>query len=185
LAVDEQTASLRTTTTLYQTYSSLLTTSNSLLSSLESSNYTDRILILGALFFFLLVCAYILKRRIWDRTVGGALGWIFGGGKIVKKGVDKVIGEGKGGVLTATKGSGMITGTASSVLGAMQTGAVAVKEEAKGGVEKGREAAEDLLSSVVPPASTAVSSPVPADEAIVPLDPPEPVAAAALPRDEL
>lgn len=61
--------------------------SSSLLTALEQSNYTDRILILAAVFFFLLVCAYILKKRILDKAIyiiggpGRAVGKI-GGGKV-------------------------------------------------------------------------------------------------------
>ncbi|CDZ98394.1 SEC20 [Phaffia rhodozyma] len=83
--LDESTATLRSTTNLYETYSSLLQASSSLLTALEQANYTDRILIIAAVLFFLLVCGYILKKRVLDKAVGGLTYIIGGPGGAAKK----------------------------------------------------------------------------------------------------
>jgi hypothetical protein len=55
------------TSNQYSTFTSLLSTSKSLITSLEKADYLDRFLLLFALIFFVLVCIYVIKRRILDK----------------------------------------------------------------------------------------------------------------------
>lgn len=91
MITDESTRTLQLTQALYDTYTSLLVTSAQIVKTLEKADWTDRLLILGALALFLGVCAWIVKRRVLDRLVGGVLGvggwWIRGSGRLVRLGL--------------------------------------------------------------------------------------------------
>ncbi|KAK4685769.1 protein transport protein SEC20, partial [Tremellales sp. Uapishka_1] len=84
---DESTKTLQSTANLYDSYASLLTTSRHLIKHLEKADWYDRLLILFALLFFVLVVGYILKRRVLDKLVGGVGWWVFGTGKLVRMGL--------------------------------------------------------------------------------------------------
>lgn len=51
----------------YTTFSGLLNVSKAIITSLERADYIDRLLIVAALLFFVLVCAFIIKRRVLDK----------------------------------------------------------------------------------------------------------------------
>jgi hypothetical protein len=65
--LEQSSATLRMTGDQYSTFSNLLTTSKALITALERADFLDRILILAALIFFALVCAFIIKRRVVDK----------------------------------------------------------------------------------------------------------------------
>lgn len=74
------------TQSLYETYSSLLSSSAQLVRALEKADTMDRLIIFAALFFFLCVVGWVIKRRVLDRTVGVVIGgvgkgvgWYLGG----------------------------------------------------------------------------------------------------------
>lgn len=67
--LEQQTATLQLTSDQYMTFGELMKTSRALISSLQRADLMDRILLSGALLFFILVCMYILKKRILDRGV--------------------------------------------------------------------------------------------------------------------
>ncbi|KAH7103487.1 Sec20-domain-containing protein [Auriculariales sp. MPI-PUGE-AT-0066] len=69
------TATLASTTTQHDVLTDLLGTSKSLVKALERSDWLDRLLIMSALAFFALVCAFILKQRIVDRSIRIAFFW--------------------------------------------------------------------------------------------------------------
>lgn len=52
-----------------------MTTSKHLITALEKSDWLDRLLILAALAFFILVVLFILKQRLVDRSLRIALWW--------------------------------------------------------------------------------------------------------------
>jgi protein transport protein SEC20 len=80
---DESSATLRSTTTLYDRYSSLLTTSSRLVHQIEQADWYDRLIIFSALAFFLLVVAFIVKRRVLDKAVHGVGWWVGGSWRLV------------------------------------------------------------------------------------------------------
>ncbi|OCF42725.1 hypothetical protein I317_03456 [Kwoniella heveanensis CBS 569] len=90
--LDSSTQTLLSTTTLYDNYTSLLAKSGQLVKIIEKADTIDRLIIFAALLFFLLVVAFIVKRRVIDRTlgvvvggVGRGVGWyLFGTGKLVR-----------------------------------------------------------------------------------------------------
>ncbi|WVF72748.1 hypothetical protein IAT40_007566 [Kwoniella sp. CBS 6097] len=90
--LDSSTQTLLSTSTLYDNYTSLLVKSGQLVKIIEKADTLDRIIILSALLFFLLVVGFIVKRRVIDRTlgvvvggVGRGVGWyLFGTGKLVR-----------------------------------------------------------------------------------------------------
>lgn len=140
---DESTATLRSTTTLYQAYSTLMETSQSLLTALESANYMDRILILGALFFFLLCCAWVLKRRIFDRAVGG-VSFLLG-----RRAVSKTaIGEGAKAAVEAVLTTGAsVTNTAAVSIAAGSAAAASATSSSFEAVIKGQQEEKKQASS--------------------------------------
>ncbi|KAK8854823.1 hypothetical protein IAR55_003562 [Kwoniella newhampshirensis] len=98
--LESSSQTLRSTQSLYDRYGSLLSTSTKLVRTLEKADTLDRILILSALLFFLLVVGFIVKRRVIDRTVGvvvggvgRGLGWyLWSSGRLI----NLVLGRGRG-----------------------------------------------------------------------------------------
>ncbi|WRT68317.1 uncharacterized protein IL334_005293 [Kwoniella shivajii] len=90
--LESSTQTLISTSTLYSRYTSLLQTSGQLVKAIEKADFLDRIIIFAALGFFLLVIAFIIKRRVVDRTVGVVIGgvgkgvgwYLFGTGRLLK-----------------------------------------------------------------------------------------------------
>lgn len=64
------------TSDIYTSFGTLLTTSKTLVTALEKSDWLDRLLILSSLAFFLLVVAYVLKKRIIDKGLWLAFWWV-------------------------------------------------------------------------------------------------------------
>ncbi|ORY35630.1 Sec20-domain-containing protein [Naematelia encephala] len=89
--LDQSTSTLRLTQTLYDTYTSLLTTSSRIIKSLERADAWDRALILAALILFLLCCGWVIKRRVLDRVVGGLGWWVSASGKLVGLGLGNTL----------------------------------------------------------------------------------------------
>lgn len=82
---DESAQTIKSTNSLYVKYSSLLDQSSHLIRALERTNYWDRICILAGVAFFLCTCGWILKRRVFDRAVGGLATVVFGAGRLAGK----------------------------------------------------------------------------------------------------
>lgn len=74
--LDESTKTMTSTSDVYSSFSTLLTTSKTLVTALEKSDWLDRLLILSSLAFFLLTVAYILKKRIIDKGLWLAFWWV-------------------------------------------------------------------------------------------------------------
>lgn len=103
---DESTQTLRTTQSLYDRYQSLLQTSSHLIKQIEKADWYDRLIIFAALLFFLLVCGFIVKRRVLDKVVGGVGWWVGGSYKLLTgQGVWRSV-KGKGSTLGLGKGPG-------------------------------------------------------------------------------
>ncbi|RIA94825.1 Sec20-domain-containing protein [Glomus cerebriforme] len=68
--LDESSRTLKTTFNEYRGFSSVVRSSKQLITKLEQSDWTDRLLILFGLFVFLLVVLYILKKRVWNTGFG-------------------------------------------------------------------------------------------------------------------
>ncbi|KAJ8482887.1 hypothetical protein ONZ45_g14794 [Pleurotus djamor] len=73
--LDASSASLRTTSTTHDTLTNLMGTSKHLITALEKADWIDRLLILSALAFFILVVLFIVKVRILDRGLRIAFWW--------------------------------------------------------------------------------------------------------------
>lgn len=67
--LEQQTATLKLTSDEYFTFGELMKTSRALITSLQRADLFDRIILSAALLFFVLVCIYILKKRIFDRGI--------------------------------------------------------------------------------------------------------------------
>ncbi|KAJ9101145.1 hypothetical protein QFC21_003363 [Naganishia friedmannii] len=106
--LDESTQTLRSTSSLYDTYSNLLTTSTRLVKQLERADWYDKLIIFLALGLFFLVVAFIIKRRVLDKAVRGVGWWVGGsyklltgkgssgkGGKLSGKVVEGAVNKGK------------------------------------------------------------------------------------------
>ena len=70
LMLDESSRSVKTTYNEYRGFTSVVRSSKQLITKLEQSDWTDRLLILFGLFVFLLVVLYILKKRVWNTGFG-------------------------------------------------------------------------------------------------------------------
>ncbi|WVQ74889.1 hypothetical protein IAR50_004496 [Cryptococcus sp. DSM 104548] len=86
--LESSTQTLTLTQTLHETYTSLLTSSHTLIQTLSRADTLDRYIILASLLFFLLVCGWIVKRRVLDKALGAGW-WVVGG---VGKGVGWYVG---------------------------------------------------------------------------------------------
>ncbi|VDC00158.1 unnamed protein product [Peniophora sp. CBMAI 1063] len=73
--LESSTASLKSTADTHDVLTNLLGTSKQLITALEKTDWMDRLLILAALAFFLLVVLFILKQRILDRGLRIAFFW--------------------------------------------------------------------------------------------------------------
>ncbi|KAG6896911.1 hypothetical protein C0992_005314 [Termitomyces sp. T32_za158] len=73
--LDASTASLHATSSTHDTLTNLMGTSKQLITALEKSDWIDRVLMLSAFVFFLLVVLFIIKQRIVDRGLRLAFWW--------------------------------------------------------------------------------------------------------------
>jgi len=73
---EESTQTMAMTSDLYSSFSMLLNASKGLVTSLEKADWLDRLLILLSLSFFLLVVAYIIKKRVIDKGLWLAFWWV-------------------------------------------------------------------------------------------------------------
>jgi protein transport protein SEC20 len=89
--IDESTQTIRATQTLYSRYESLLSTSSKLVKQLERADWYDRIIIISALLFFLLVVGFIVKRRVLDKAARGVGWWVGGSFKLVGMGLGQLV----------------------------------------------------------------------------------------------
>ncbi|KAI0349700.1 Sec20-domain-containing protein [Trametes cingulata] len=109
--LESSTAALKSTSTTHDVLSSLMSTSKHLITALEKSDWLDRLLILAALAFFVLVVLFILKQRLVDRGLRIALWWTR---FVPDLGGDEAL-------LAMEKGEAMLSATASSVVTAVST----------------------------------------------------------------
>ncbi|GAA98877.1 uncharacterized protein L969DRAFT_95555 [Mixia osmundae IAM 14324] len=65
--LEQSSTTLTATSDRYSSFSGLLDVSKQLITSLQNSDFLDRLIILAALTLFGLVCLYILKRRVLDK----------------------------------------------------------------------------------------------------------------------
>jgi len=73
--LDESSRTLHATSDLYTTFSTLLTTSKTLVTALEKADWLDRLLLLSSLACFFLTLAYVMKKRIIDKGLWLAFWW--------------------------------------------------------------------------------------------------------------
>jgi len=73
--LEQSTATLKSTSIQHDTLTFVMDTSKQLITALEKADWLDRLLVLAALTFFMLVVLFILKQRILDRGVRIAFWW--------------------------------------------------------------------------------------------------------------
>lgn len=95
-APEDSTRTLRSTLNLYDTYTSLLRTSSTIIRQLEKADWYDRLTIFAAFAFFLLCVGWVIKRRVLDRLVGGVGWWVGGSFKLIGMGLGLGSGSGSG-----------------------------------------------------------------------------------------
>ncbi|KAF9206138.1 hypothetical protein BGZ49_002965 [Haplosporangium sp. Z 27] len=74
--IDDSSKTLKSTVNEYQTYDEVLKRGKNLITKLNQADFMDRLLIGFGLLVFLLVVAYILKKRIADRSIS-LVGYLF------------------------------------------------------------------------------------------------------------
>jgi protein transport protein SEC20 len=75
LHTESSTATLQSASTMHDTLDLIIGTSKELITTLEKTDWLDRILIISGLVFFGLVVVFILKQRIIDRGLRIAFFW--------------------------------------------------------------------------------------------------------------
>ncbi|KIY61527.1 Sec20-domain-containing protein [Cylindrobasidium torrendii FP15055 ss-10] len=73
--LESSTATLRSTSATHDTLTNVMGTSKQLITALEKADWMDRMLIMAALLFFILVVLFIIKQRLVDRGVRIAFWW--------------------------------------------------------------------------------------------------------------
>ncbi|KAG8981479.1 hypothetical protein FRB94_008779 [Tulasnella sp. JGI-2019a] len=73
---DESSKTLQSTSDLYTAFGTLLNTSKALVTAMERSDWLDRLFIFSSLALFLMVAAYIVKKRLIDKGVWLAFWWV-------------------------------------------------------------------------------------------------------------
>ncbi|KAG5730096.1 hypothetical protein E4T56_gene1862 [Termitomyces sp. T112] len=73
--LDASTASLSAASSTHDTLTNLMGTSKQLITALAKSDWIDRVLIISAFVFFLLVVLFVIKQRIVDRGLRLAFWW--------------------------------------------------------------------------------------------------------------
>ncbi|KAG5644709.1 hypothetical protein DXG03_007932 [Asterophora parasitica] len=115
--LDASTASLRATSTTHDTLTNFMGISKQLITALEKSDWIDRVLIISAFVFFILVVLFIIKQRIIDRSLRLAFWWTrfipdFGGDEALLN-MEK-----SGAVLSSTVASLSVAAAAASITAA-------------------------------------------------------------------
>ncbi len=121
--LDSSSSSLRSTSLQHDTLSSVMSTSKQIITALEKSDWLDRMLILSAFAFFVLVILFILKQRIVDRGLRIAFWWTkylpdFSADEAVLQHLD----NGKSGVVSSSNSGTFISSVASSIAIPVATG---------------------------------------------------------------
>ncbi|GAA5968131.1 hypothetical protein JCM21900_001087 [Sporobolomyces salmonicolor] len=189
--LESQTQTMSLTSTQYSTFSTLLTTSKSLITSLERADVLDRLLLFGAFAFFVAVCAHIFKKRVLDRgiKVAGALaGVVEKGGRALAGGAGgKEAGEVVKREVTAEVARAAATATA--VAGALKAGVTGLAERARGGRTENEQARETEVpfEEIVPPspADPTRHATTPVEELFHPIQAEEPIPVLHEPIDRL
>jgi len=104
--LDSSSATLRSTSSTYDTLDNVLMMSKQLITALEQADRMDRALIIAGLVFFFLVVLFILKQRIIDRGLRMALFWT----RFIPRGSNDLVLKMERGDLTTT-----VTSVASTV----------------------------------------------------------------------
>ncbi|TFY81386.1 hypothetical protein EWM64_g2619 [Hericium alpestre] len=125
--LESSTKTLSSTSITHDVLTGMLGTSKHLITALEKSDWLDRLLILAALAFFIVIVLFILKQRIFDRGVRIAFWWTrflpdMGGGT----------GKGMAGALNRAE-AGSFSPSASSVVAAAATSVSAAAMMASSG----------------------------------------------------
>ncbi|KAJ3506716.1 hypothetical protein NLJ89_g6712 [Agrocybe chaxingu] len=145
--LDESTSTLRATSLQHDTLSGIMSTSRQLIIALEKSDWLDRVLIISAFVFFLLVVLFIVKQRIVDRSIRIAFWWT----KFIPS-----IGSGSGNTKVlrdAEKGVGGLVSTSVVSVAASLTSSMAVP-------------VASIISSSLSSPSSPVASPEPSSEVL-------------------
>ncbi|GAA5827236.1 hypothetical protein JCM5353_007989 [Sporobolomyces roseus] len=141
--LEQQTSTLSSTTNSYSRLSSLLSTSKTLITSLERADVLDRLLLFFAFSFFVGVCSYIFKKRVVDRgiRVASAVTGVFGSGKGGVKQVREIVKSEFKGEVSA------VAAATAAVVGAVKRAREGVREKLRERDE--REQGEESLSEKV------------------------------------
>ncbi|KAF8870650.1 Sec20-domain-containing protein, partial [Infundibulicybe gibba] len=73
--LEASTASLRSTSSTHDALTNIMSTSKQLITALEKADWMDRLLVISAFAFFILVVLFIVKQRILDRGLRMAFWW--------------------------------------------------------------------------------------------------------------
>ncbi|THH05165.1 hypothetical protein EW146_g9975, partial [Bondarzewia mesenterica] len=73
--LESSTTTLKSASSTHDVLTNLLGSSKQLITALEKSDWLDRLLIMAALAFFVLVVLFILKQRVFDRSLRIAFWW--------------------------------------------------------------------------------------------------------------
>lgn len=118
VVTDQSSVSLKSASSTHDVLDGLMVTSKQLITALEKSDWLDRMLILAALLFFILVVLFILKQRLVDKSLRIVFWWTrFIPSSSSTRATERVVNAMEKGALTASVSD--ITTAASSVVAAV------------------------------------------------------------------
>ncbi|GAA5885207.1 hypothetical protein JCM16303_005904 [Sporobolomyces ruberrimus] len=163
--LEQQTQTMASTSHQYSTLSTLLTSSRTLITSLERADILDRLILFGAFSFFVGVCSYIFKKRVVDRglKVASAVSGVLGRGGKGKEVGELVKEEFKGEIEKVAVATAAVVGAvkkARDVVGDKLRERGLVKEEEEKEEEKG--VFEQVVEKVQRATAVPVVSSIPA-----------------------
>lgn len=138
---EESSNTLRTTQTLYDNYTALLTTSGQLVRAIERADWWDRALIAAAFTCFLLTVLWIIKQRVVNRVGGAAVWWVGGSFKLLRYGLG-------GGSSKVVKDAATAAGGAAVAAGAASSAAAAAAAAAREGAKKAKVEVKEAVKNV-------------------------------------
>ncbi|THV01981.1 Sec20-domain-containing protein [Dendrothele bispora CBS 962.96] len=162
--LEQSTASLRATSSTHDMLANAMGTSKELITALEKTDWMDRMLIIAALVFFILVVLFILKQRIVDRSLRIAFWWTrflpdFSEDAELLKNAQEAVALTASAISTVSSLASVVTSTFSSI-----SSEVSVHVEASSSSTNSADPIEasisEILSSVVAESESSVSESV-------------------------
>ncbi|TFK26623.1 Sec20-domain-containing protein [Coprinopsis marcescibilis] len=171
--LEQSTAALRSTSTQHDTLSNVIETTKHIVTALEKSDWLDRVLLISAFAFFILVVLFILKQRLLDRGIQMVFWWTrfipdFSGDAELLESAEKGSASAIAGISSAVTGvvsvASVVVSSLSATASVSTTPSVEVEtmvslqsEFAESSAKLGSEILESIVPSLSSPSPVSVS----------------------------